>query len=77
MAERVRHAAPDDAPPIDAAAVRRAYRLERARRRARVRRRRASRWATVRFWTVVLALLAASVVLGLAVLREVEELFGL
>jgi anti-sigma-K factor RskA len=77
MAERVRHAAPDDAPPIDPDAVRRAYRLERAKRRARVQRRRASRWATFRFWVVVLALLAASIFLALAVLREVEQLFGL
>ena len=77
MAERVPHAAPDDTPPIDSDAVRRTYRLERAKRRARVRRRRATKWATFRFWVVVLALLAASVFLALTVLREVEQLFGL
>lgn len=77
MAERVREAAPPDAPPADPDAVRRAYRLERAKRRARTRRRRATRWASFRFWLVVLALVAASVFLSLTVLREVERLFGL
>jgi hypothetical protein len=77
MAERVDDAAPDDAPPIDPDAVRLAYRRERARRRARVRHRRASKWAGFRFWLVLLALLGASVFLTLAILQEVERLFGL
>jgi hypothetical protein len=77
MAERARHAAPPEAPPLDPDAVRRSYRLERAKRRVRSRRRRASRWASFRFWLVVLGLLAASVFLSLTVLREVEQLFGL
>jgi hypothetical protein len=77
MAERVREAAPDDAPPIDPEAVPRAYRRARARRRARVKHRRATKWASFRFWVVLLALFVASVFLVLTLLREVERLFGL
>jgi hypothetical protein len=76
MAERVREAT-DDAPPIDPEAVPRAYRRERARRRARIKHRRATKWASVRFWVVLLTLLAASIFLMLTLLREVERLFGL
>jgi hypothetical protein len=77
MAERVREVAPDDAPPIDPDAVRVRYRRARAQRRARVKRHRARKWAGFRYWLVLLALVAASVMLVLIVLREVERLFGL
>lgn len=77
MAERVRDTAPEDAPPVDPAAVRVRYRREKAKRRARIKHRRATKWAGLRFWLVLLALLAASIVIVLTILREVERLFGL
>ena len=66
-----------DAPPVDPAAVDRAYLQERARRRARIERSRERRRAALRFWVVVLGLLAISALLVLTVWREVERLFGL
>ena len=84
MAEPAKHspAGDDQAPPIDAIpfdpiAVDRAYLQERARRRARVERTRARRRAGLRFWLVLLGLLAVSVLLTLTIWREVERLFGL
>ena len=67
----------DDAPPFDPIAVDRAYLQERARRRARIERSRAQRRAAMRFWLVVLGLLAVGVLLTLTTWREVERLFGL
>jgi hypothetical protein len=67
----------EDAPPFDPVAVDRAYLQERARRRARIERSRAQRRAAIRFWVVVLGLLAVTVVLTLTTWREVERLFGL
>lgn len=75
MAEPARTRA--DEPPVDPVAVDRAYLLHRARRQARVDRVRASRRAGVRFWLVLLALLAVSAVLGLSIWHEIERLFGL
>jgi hypothetical protein len=66
-----------DAPPIDPTAVSRAYRVHRARRRARLAHSRANRRAGIRFWFVLLLLLAASVVLAVTFWRQVQELFGL
>jgi hypothetical protein len=66
-----------DAPPIDPTAVSRAYRVHRARRRAREKHTRATRRAGIRFWFVLLLLLAASVVLAVTFWRQVQELFGL
>lgn len=78
MAEPATHTrARDDAPPFDPVAVDRAYLQERARRRARIERNRAKRRASLRFWLVLLGLLAVSVVLTLTIWREVERLFGL
>jgi hypothetical protein len=67
----------DDVPPFDPVAVDRAYLQERARRRARIERSRAQRRASLRFWLVVLGLLAVGVLLTLTTWREVERLFGL
>jgi hypothetical protein len=72
--------APDetaDVPPIDPTAVSRNYRFHRARRRARLERTRAMRRAGIRFWVVLVLLLAASVVLAVTFWRQVQELFGL
>ena len=78
MAEpATRPSAGDDAPPFDPIAVDRAYLQERARRRARIERSRERRRASLRFWLVLLALLAASVLLSLTIWREIERLFGL
>jgi hypothetical protein len=67
---------PDSPPPVDPQAVERAYRLHRARRRARVERRREKRRAGLRFWLVVLALVVASIALGILIVQEVQRLFG-
>jgi hypothetical protein len=67
----------DDAPPFDPVAVDRAYLQERARRRVRNERSRARRRAGLRFWLVLVGLIAVSVLLTLTVWREVERLFGL
>jgi hypothetical protein len=83
MAEpAMRPPAGDEAPPLDATsfdpgAIDRAYLQERARRRARVERSRARRRAGLRFWLVLLGLVAVSVLLTLTIWREVERLFGL
>ena len=83
MAEpAARPRAEDDAPPFDPVpfdpgAVDRAYLQERARRRARIERSRATRRAALRFWLVLLGLIAVSVLLTLTIWREVERLFGL
>jgi hypothetical protein len=66
-----------DTPPVDPTAVSRAYRFHRARRRARVEHTRATRRAGLRFWFVLVLLLAASTVLAVTFWRQVQELFGL
>ena len=77
MVERVEETAVDDGPPIDPEAIEDAYRFHRARRRARVERRRQARHAGIRFWLVVLLLVAASAALAVTLWREIERLFGL
>jgi len=78
MAEpATRSRAGNEVPPFDPVAVDRAYLLERARRRARIERSRAQRRASIRFWLVLLGLLAVAVLLTLTTWREVERLFGL
>ena len=67
----------EDAPLTDPYAVDRAVVLHRARRRARIERRRARRLANLRFWLVVIVLLASSVFVSLTVWREIQRLFGL
>ena len=65
------------APPLDPAAVERAYRLERAKRLARVQRDRARRRANVRFAATVLLLLGLAGALGYVAWQQVQQLFGL
>jgi hypothetical protein len=79
MAKPARRPAADGEapPPYDPLAVDRAYLQERARRRARIERTRARRRASLRFWLVLLVLLAATVLLSLTIWREIERLFGL
>jgi fatty acid desaturase len=64
-------------PALDPGAVERAYRLQRARRRARARRTRERRYANLRFWLVLLALLVLSGYFTFAIWAEIQKLFGL
>lgn len=66
-----------DVPFVDHDAVRENVRLHRARRKARIEHRRRTRHAGIRFWLVLMLLLAASVVLSLTVWHEIQRLFGL
>ena len=68
---------PPDAPPIDPVAIQREYRRQRARREYRERRTRERRAANIRFWVIVVALLALSVYLSIAMWHQVQKLFGL
>jgi hypothetical protein len=78
MAEPARrHHAVEDPPPVDPAAIDRAYRFHRARRRAREERVRERGLARLRFWVVLLTLLVLAAYLSLVVWRQVERLFGL
>jgi hypothetical protein len=78
MAEpAMRSEAGDDVPPFDPLAVDRAYLQERARRRARLERSRARRRAGLRFWLVLVCLVAVSLLLTVTIWREIERLFGL
>jgi len=63
--------------PVDPGAVHREYRRQRAKRQARDRRNRERRAANIRFWIIVVALLALSVYLGIAMWQQVQKLFGL
>jgi anti-sigma-K factor RskA len=62
---------------LDPEAVSRAYRFHRARRRARQKHHRERRWASLRFWVVVLLALAGAVFLASQTLGEIERVFGL
>jgi hypothetical protein len=66
----------DDAPPLDPEAIDRAYWYHRARRRARIEHRRATRRAGVRFWLVLLVLLAVTLAIVVFIAQEVQRLFG-
>ena len=76
MAEPARRTA-EDAPPLDPAAIDRAYRLERAKRRARLDRTRARRQARLRFLLVLLFLLVLATAVGLTAWHEIQAVFGL
>jgi hypothetical protein len=65
----------DDA-PVDPDAVRRAYHQHRARRHARVERRRRQRHAGVRFWIVLVLLIAGCGVLAVVAWQQISRLFG-
>lgn len=67
----------EEVPPFDPIAVDRAYLQERARRRARIERSRERRRAALRFWLVLVCLVAVSALLTVTIWREVERLFGL
>ena len=76
MAEPARKTRPD-VPVYDSGSVQREYRRQRAKRQARERRTRNRQAASVRFWLIVIGLIALSVYLGIAMWHEVQRLFGL
>jgi hypothetical protein len=76
MAEPARKS-PPDVPVYDPGAVRREYVRQKAKRRARVQRTRERRAANIRFWLIVVGLLALSVYLSIAMWHQVQRLFGL
>jgi len=67
----------DEALELDPVAVQRAYQVHRARRRAHRRRERESKRAHLRFWLVLLGLVALSVYLGIVIWHQIERTFGL
>jgi type VI protein secretion system component VasF len=76
MAEPARKL-PQDVPVYDPGAVSREYRRQRAKRQARQQRKRDRRAANIRFWLIVVALLALSIYLSIAMWHQVQRLFGL
>ena len=67
----------DDSLQLDPVAVQRAYELHRARRRAHRHRRQESKRAKLRFWLVLLGLVALSVYLSVIIWHQIERTFGL
>jgi hypothetical protein len=68
---------PPAAPPVDPSAIQREYRRRRAMRLHRERRTRERRAADIRFWVIVVGLLALSVYLSVEMWQQVQRLFGL
>jgi hypothetical protein len=77
MAEPAKKPPPEPPPLTDPRAVQREYRRRRAMREHRERRTRERRAANIRFWLVVIALLALSTYLGVEMWKQVQNLFGL
>ena len=77
VAEPAQRPVPEDAPLVDAYTIEREYRRRQARRRALEQRERERRLASIRFWVVVVLLVALSVYLGLAFWHQIQRLFGL
>ena len=67
----------DEALDLDPVAVQRAYELHRARRRALRHRRQETKRANLRFWLVLLGLVAVSVYLSIVIWHQIERTFGL
>jgi len=67
----------DEALELDPVAVEQAYRVHRARRRAHRLRERETKRAKLRFWLVLLSLLALSVYLSIVVWHQIQQQFGL
>jgi hypothetical protein len=78
MAQPARHPeVVDEALELDPAAVQRAYQLHRARRRAHRNHRKETKRAKLRFWFVLLGLVAVSVYLSIVIWHQIERTFGL
>lgn len=78
MAQPARRAlvAPDE-PPLDPAAIDRAYRRYRAKRRAQAAHSRELARARLRFLVAILVLIALAIVLMLTLWHEIQHVFGL
>jgi len=78
MAQPARQvASPPEDPPLDPAAIDRAYRFHRARRRVRVERRRERARARLRFLVATVVLVGIALTLILVLWHEVQRVFGL
>jgi len=67
----------EDPPHVDPDEVDRAYHYHRAARRARLEHRRNTRRARIRFFAMLVVLVALSVFVALTVWHEIQSLFGL
>ncbi len=67
----------DEALELDPAAVQRAYQVHRARRRAHRNRERETKRAKLRFWLVLLLLVAGSLYLSIVIWHQIQRTFGL
>jgi hypothetical protein len=67
----------DEPPTHDPVAARRAYHYHRAKRAARIERRRERRWARIRFCFMLGCLLVAIAVIGVLILQQVQNVFGI
>ena len=67
----------DEALQLDPVAVERAYRIHRARRRAHRQHARESKRAHLRFWLVLIGLVALSIYLSVIIWHQIERTFGL
>ncbi len=77
MAQPARRAVVVDEPPVDPAAVDRAYHLYRAKRRAQAARARERARARLRFLVAILVLVVLAIVLFLTLWHEIQHVFGL
>jgi hypothetical protein len=78
MAEPARRALVEpDEPPVDPAAIDRAYRLYRAKRRAQAARSREQARARLRFVVAIVVLIVLALVLMLTLWHEIQHVFGL
>jgi ferric-dicitrate binding protein FerR (iron transport regulator) len=66
-----------EAPISDPETLERAYRLERAKRRARLEHEREQRRARLRFWVVLLLLVALMVTFAVLAWHQVQHIFGI
>ncbi len=67
-----------DEPPLpDPGSVEQAYHYHRARRAARIRHRRERKWARLRFWLVLVCLLLAVAVIGVLIMQQIQNIFGI
>ena len=77
MAQPARRVEVPEEPPVDPAAIDRAYHYHRARRNARLRRKREKARARLRFIVTLVVLAVLSIVLMLTIWHQVQQVFGL
>ena len=62
---------------LDPSAIHRNYHLQRVKRRRREQRARERSLARLRFWLVLIVVVATSIVLAVVIWNQVQQLFGL